>query len=231
MTYEAAPATKMLAVDCACCRKELLDAKSVELGMGPVCRKKHGFDKADGEANWQGVVSALLCGLKLGVDTAGIEALVGQAANGDADARAVLEDALLERVPEAKIESLLARSARELCNALVHRIACEGLNVNVAAHIKTIGELGYTKLAGILTKRAAAIVITRTETGIEVRTPYSEAFNVAVRRIPSRRWVKETKGGFNKFAAGDADLVRMALEEAFAGQTAAGPKGLFKIAA
>lgn len=44
MGYENAPATKMLATHCACCRKELVDAKSVEIGMGPVCRKNHGYD-------------------------------------------------------------------------------------------------------------------------------------------------------------------------------------------
>ncbi len=46
-TYENAPATKMLATACACCSKPLVDAKSVETGVGPECRKKHGFDKPD----------------------------------------------------------------------------------------------------------------------------------------------------------------------------------------
>jgi hypothetical protein len=44
MSYLNAPATGMLATYCACCSQPLLDAKSVELGIGPVCRKKHGFD-------------------------------------------------------------------------------------------------------------------------------------------------------------------------------------------
>ncbi len=41
--YEDAPATKMLATNCACCARPLLDALSVESGMGPICRSKHGF--------------------------------------------------------------------------------------------------------------------------------------------------------------------------------------------
>ena len=41
MGYETAPGTEMLATNCACCGKELLDAQSVEAGMGPECRKKH----------------------------------------------------------------------------------------------------------------------------------------------------------------------------------------------
>lgn len=44
MSYENAPATKMVATNCACCDLPLVDAKSVECGVGPVCRKKHGFD-------------------------------------------------------------------------------------------------------------------------------------------------------------------------------------------
>lgn len=44
MGYEDAPATKMLATRCAVCRKELVDAKSVETGMGPDCRRKHGYE-------------------------------------------------------------------------------------------------------------------------------------------------------------------------------------------
>jgi len=43
-TYENAPATRMLATHCCVCRRPLLDAKSVEIGMGPDCRKKHGYD-------------------------------------------------------------------------------------------------------------------------------------------------------------------------------------------
>jgi hypothetical protein len=42
MGYETAPGTKMLATYCACCGKELLDADSVQAGMGPTCRQKHG---------------------------------------------------------------------------------------------------------------------------------------------------------------------------------------------
>lgn len=43
MSYEEAPQTKMLATHCACCDRPLCDALSVEIGMGPVCREKHGY--------------------------------------------------------------------------------------------------------------------------------------------------------------------------------------------
>lgn len=49
MTYENAPGTKLLATNCACCRRPLLDARSAEIGMGPVCRKRHGYDEVVSE--------------------------------------------------------------------------------------------------------------------------------------------------------------------------------------
>ena len=54
--YENAPATKMIAVSCACCARPLVDAVSVELGIGPDCRKKYlamgeASEEARAEAN------------------------------------------------------------------------------------------------------------------------------------------------------------------------------------
>jgi len=42
MCYEDAPATRLLATHCTMCSRPLLDAQSVEAGMGPICRKKYG---------------------------------------------------------------------------------------------------------------------------------------------------------------------------------------------
>lgn len=42
MTYENAAATRLLATHCAVCNRPLVDAESVETGMGPECRKKYG---------------------------------------------------------------------------------------------------------------------------------------------------------------------------------------------
>lgn len=44
MSYQNSAACKIVATNCCCCGKPLVDAKSVETGMGPVCRKKYGFD-------------------------------------------------------------------------------------------------------------------------------------------------------------------------------------------
>ncbi len=42
--YENAPATRMLATNCACCARPLCDSVSVESGIGPDCRRKHGYN-------------------------------------------------------------------------------------------------------------------------------------------------------------------------------------------
>ena len=42
--YENAPATRMLATNCAVCGRPLVDSISVEVGIGPECRKKYGYN-------------------------------------------------------------------------------------------------------------------------------------------------------------------------------------------
>lgn len=49
-TYENAPATKLLATHCACCGRSLVDAVSVEHGIGPDCRERYGVDVVVDEA-------------------------------------------------------------------------------------------------------------------------------------------------------------------------------------
>lgn len=60
MSYENAPATKLVATNCIACGKDLLDAISVETGMGPICREKYGHAGPDGateaaraDVNWR----------------------------------------------------------------------------------------------------------------------------------------------------------------------------------
>jgi hypothetical protein len=53
MTYENAPQTKMMATHCMLCGRELCDAVSVEVGMGPVCRKRAGYHEVATDDNRQ----------------------------------------------------------------------------------------------------------------------------------------------------------------------------------
>ena len=60
MSYLNAPGTKLIATRCACCARPLLDSQSVEIGMGPTCRKKHGFDCSPHKSpNWNDVILTL----------------------------------------------------------------------------------------------------------------------------------------------------------------------------
>lgn len=59
MSYESAPATKILATHCACCGRPLVDATSVETGVGPDCRARFGYADAQDPADWQAVMTEL----------------------------------------------------------------------------------------------------------------------------------------------------------------------------
>lgn len=48
MSYESAPATRLVATACCCCGRPLVDSISVEAGVGPTCREKHGYAEAQG---------------------------------------------------------------------------------------------------------------------------------------------------------------------------------------
>lgn len=59
MSYETAPATELVATHCAACGKELVDAISVETGLGPTCRKRHGYSEAQTAPDWDAAHEAL----------------------------------------------------------------------------------------------------------------------------------------------------------------------------
>ena len=50
--YTNAPATALVATHCCACHRELTDAVSVEIGMGPTCRRKAGLDGDGTGADW-----------------------------------------------------------------------------------------------------------------------------------------------------------------------------------
>lgn len=70
MSYETAPATIMLATQCAICQRPLVDSISIETGMGPDCRSKHGFSgknaptvSEDDRKKANRIVYAIACGV------------------------------------------------------------------------------------------------------------------------------------------------------------------------
>lgn len=58
-TYTDAPATDLLATACCLCGRPLLDAASVERGIGPTCAKNAGVGDAAHAADWERVAKVL----------------------------------------------------------------------------------------------------------------------------------------------------------------------------
>lgn len=57
--YTAAPAVRLVATHCACCHRPLLDAESVERGVGPDCARRYGADESQREPRWERAAEAL----------------------------------------------------------------------------------------------------------------------------------------------------------------------------
>lgn len=216
MSYENAPATKMLATHCACCARPLVDAESVELGIGPDCRKRHGFKAAQAEPSWDAVGDALR-GSPLG----GESVLPGGAEAAEAAWR------------------LGGLEVRKLANVLVHRIACEQGGAAVPAYVNAVRALGFIKLAGVLAHRLATVVIERDDAGfITVHSPYDEAAVAAFRALAhtqfassgmhaprAGRWDAAAKAW--RFHPLCARALHATLVRCYPQRLALGPKGLF----
>lgn len=164
MGYETAPATEMVATYCACCSRPLVDAVSVEAGIGPECRKKHGFDTAQGEADWAATVGAL----------------------------GVLPQGAMLDTP-GWIGAAEARDAHKAANVLVHHIAVAQDGPFVVAFTNAIRHLGYAKLADRIAKRLTKIVIGLEGDMYVVKTPFSDEAVAEFRAIRGRQWVGERK--------------------------------------
>lgn len=59
MGYETAPATILVATHCAVCGRPLVDAESVQRGIGPDCAKKYGYGSAAHAPDWNKAADAL----------------------------------------------------------------------------------------------------------------------------------------------------------------------------
>jgi hypothetical protein len=69
--YTEAPATKMLATNCVCCGRALVDAVSVEVGMGPECRDEifpEGIEESDRKIANEHVFHAAVAAQRGGVE-------------------------------------------------------------------------------------------------------------------------------------------------------------------
>jgi hypothetical protein len=201
--YENAPATKLLATHCACCGRSLLDAESVEAGMGPTCRKVHGYNRAQAEPDWEAV-------LRL---SDGLLAVAEIFPAGDA------------RVAEASWR-LGGLETRRVANLAVHRIAVAQRGPAALQLAAVVRALGFTRLADRVEERLVQVRIELAGDEYVVHAPYSETFNARLgENRPARRWDPENKCW--RVRAPFRGFLFAALKAAFPGVAAVGPKGSF----
>jgi len=165
MSYENASSTALVATNCACCGRPLVDATSVETGVGPECRKKHGF--------------------------------------------------MIE----------VSEEARQEANKIVYAIAAEQTGQSVAQGCVRLRELGFSKLADRIEKRAVDVRITVQGNYLLVKAPYRESSVVAFQQIRGRRWDREAKA--NRIPLAAKNTLWTLLKDHYKGCTGMGPKGAF----
>ncbi len=197
MSYENSAACLALATFCACCSRPLVDATSVELGIGPICRKDHGFDKAEKDPDW---ILALVL----------LDRLM--------DAGFAASDKCQKGLKD--------NDARVICNALVHYIAVMQDGGQVVKVTEVVAALGYTKLAGIIGKRLGQIIVTTNDDGTyTVIAPYSDEFNRLARSVPGTRGEKIKRQYVRIVPQSSRKELFMALKGAFPGTLCVGSKG------
>lgn len=158
--YTNAPATELVATRCAVCARELVDADSVETGVGPVCRKKYGYDSPSLFPQWDAVRAAL----------------------GEEEYEALGIDKRRPLYNDSEV-------ARWVANKLVYRVAAEQTGPRVTARTAALAALGYDALATCIANRLGAIRVAVEGDLFVVEAPKSETFTSAMRRVPGSRWV------------------------------------------
>lgn len=162
LSYENA--TKLLATHCAICARPLLDAISVELGIGPDCRKKY-MGKAIGATEAARIEANQLVyklALQISVNQHGI-------------------------VPTEALQAGYAIGGRK---AIGEMLMADTEGASMLARIR---ELGFEKLADKLVSAHILVTITAVGTSLSVAAPYNEDATGAWRAIPGRKWNPNTK--------------------------------------
>lgn len=160
MNYETTRACRLVATRCSCCNRPLVDAKSVEFGIGPDCRSKYGFDDVPTAPDF---ISAKCLTLNHAPD-----------------------------IDESVVEDWT--NAREVCNFLVHRFACDVV-ANSWVPL-AIYALGYVKLSEKLSERGGTVTVLPVEgysSLLSVKAPYNVDFNSRLYRVPGRFFDRASK--------------------------------------
>lgn len=180
-SYEEAPATKFLATHCCVCGRFLLEAESVETGIGPICRAKYGYDKV--------AVSA---------------------------------------------------AVKDEANKLIYQAAALQKGIEFYKIAERLAELGFSKIAEILKKRAKLKVEVRikiVEPFYRLEAPYNAEAVAALKKIPGRFYNeveevldgKKVKKKYNFVPTVRKQALFDIIRRYYSGLTAEGPKGFFTI--
>jgi hypothetical protein len=201
---------RLVATTCCVCATPLADETSVELGIGPTCRKR--IAKLDTTAaatpDWDAVTDAL--GYFAAVD------------RSDEDRLALFEMAMDQIV--------LARKgvAHKLANLITHYIAAtQDRGPSIGDLILAIERMGRPNLAEALRKRQYPVRIEAAGDVLHVFTPFEESFKSAMWQRSLGRWNRELKC-YVVASSRKADLYT-ALVKSYVGMRAISPDGDFKL--
>lgn len=193
-----------VATTCCVCGIGLVDATSVEFGIGPVCRRKYRYEDAlpisPDQAN---ELAVLLAGLK-----------------GD--------DRFPEDVMVAVLDAAFKDDSRRAANVLVYFASVEqGMKAVLVA--RALRVLGYADLAARIEKRLVGVHLTRKDGKIAVASEFNESFIAEVKRLGGRWSGKPEKVWLLPETPETATGLWDALKRAYPGAVGLGPKGVFKI--
>lgn len=199
MRYENAPATAILATNCGICGKELLDAVSTECGVGPRCRKLHGYDVSQGPPDWSAASKALFSSVT------GI--LPAPCGHEDCSEVVGMYEACVA-TGSTTFEKAWGTpdGARVIANRLARQVALEPGSQVALACVQAISALGFRKVAmAMATHRGSPlkawfgddiiVVVQLDDVRFSVKSRYNANFVVAVNEMGSqlRSWDDEHK--------------------------------------
>lgn len=203
MGYEQSPAVDLVATNCALCGRPLLDADSVECGMGPVCRARHGAGE--------------VYGVDLRRDAT---MLIG-----------LLPDGLRERAEELVRAGDGRALANWAVNRVAALCGAGRAGDDVADQLVLIvAAVGFIRLAAALAERHSRVVVNVAQEGSElvVSAPYNQAFVESTRNFRGRRW--DGKSKTTRFPAASRAGLWNALADSFgAGTMVVGAHGMRRI--
>lgn len=210
MSHDNAHATILVATHCCMCGRALVDADSVECGIGPKCRKNAEPDCAP---DWTAVTEWL--GRWYGRDAANEE-------------RRDDFERSMAKMEGGEFAEKVRLDERDLANRLTHYIAAvqhDERRAEVGELIMVLRSLGRLRLADALASRLYEIRVREEAGELLVRAPYSSAFDACVPgRWDDDRWCY-------RVPAASRPALASALRAVFAGVKGFGPKGEFTMAA